>query len=643
MGPHTGSVAQSSHSTDWRQTNRDDYLRAIAGNEYHNANLRSGSRHANSAYYDNRSREPLNSQGNGTTSQEQALKTVEELCPQSGSSTHIPQKNKESRKLTRASLMAVTHAPDGRSISPVNSASYHSSKTMIRPEDSVSVVCGVNVARQDIVAVNVTTSEEMTESSGADWKRNLSKRFATANGFSNYIASWISRIPVNIAVPQFDGNGERMHWQCAVDPASCKLLDPVPYPETLRDERPLDDGKARWRRRTGTSNSACKEYTIQHGDQQEDDRGNGDVVDLEHENVSIVKIGTISNTNLERGTEQAAVSKTANVSPASPALPHNTAITTFKHASPVYSTSCPPGPVCPREVCYYIRPAEETDMIGVQEIYNLEVLKGTQAMDAEPLDIEDFFSILTTCRKAMLPFLVVIDEQNKTEGTREGVLGFGFLSIYQPGLAGGLSGTSRYSVKVNVFVHPNHRQKGVGSTILGKLLQLCSFNYSPKKEYGARYTHSDDTGLYNSCRGSPRQYHQVFAEILYGSERGIAEMWYGRVLTNDFGFQPLGKSIMGAHWSSVGQCWLGKLVFQHDCYAENVLEDDVNVADGVAQAENTSTTGDHIEAHGKANEEEEAEGSPPSRSADASEPVSSQANGGVMLSGNTKDSEAPYW
>ncbi|EFX00386.1 hypothetical protein CMQ_7388 [Grosmannia clavigera kw1407] len=626
MGPHTGSVAASSHSTDWKPADRHDYLRIRAGNDYHFSYPRNGSRQVSGTHYGGQLCGPVNTQGNGTTQNQEKGHNLsaESLTPyrQAGTTTHIAKKSKESQSLTKASPMAVTQAWNKKGTSPVEAENFRNSDTVLRPEDSVSAVCGnIVVPPEDIDTT--AARHEMTETSGADWKRNLSKRFATTTGFSNYVSSWNSRIIENKSVPHFEDNGKWKHWQCAIDAANGKLLDPVTFPQTLRDDSLLEDDKARMRRRTGTAISACKAYIILHGDQIEDD-----LTYLKREN-----------TDTGPTMEQTVASKTDIISPASPASPQNLAIATLKPASSTCSASCPSGPVCPRAGCYYIRPAKKSDMKGVREIYNLEVLKGTQATDAEPLDLEDISSILTICRKSMLPFIVAIAGQNDTE-TPEEVMGFGFLSIYQPGLAGGLNGTSRYSVKVNVFVHANHRQKGVGSTILSKLLQLCSLNYSPKKDYGAQYFHSDDTELYRSCHESPRQYHQVFAEVLCGGERGIAEMWYGRVLTSDFGFQPLGKSIMGAHWSNVGQCWLGKLVFQHDCYAENVLGDDDN--DDNDAAVSGDTTADHARSHEKGNEEE-VDGSPPNRSFDTSEPVSSQVNGGVMLSGNAKDTHTEYW
>jgi len=225
-------------------------------------------------------------------------------------------------------------------------------------------------------------------------------------------------------------------------------------------------------------------------------------------------------------------------------------------------------------------------MAGALAIYNLEVEKGTQALDVCPLRLEDFLYLLEGSQTNFLPFLVAIlgsadgyggprgwQTPGERVGSIETVIAFGFLSIYQPGLAGGLNGTSRNSVKANVFVHPGHRRQGVGRSVLDRLMYLSSRRYSPK--FGYDYVNPGGQPLYKSVLWSPRQYHRVYIEVLYKKlQEDPEKAWYDKLLTRQFRFWEVGKELDNSHRSVPDQnsYWLHKVIYQHDCNSPEEID-----------------------------------------------------------------------
>ncbi len=233
---------------------------------------------------------------------------------------------------------------------------------------------------------------------------------------------------------------------------------------------------------------------------------------------------------------------------------------------------------------YHIRPADYFDMPGVVEIYNLEVLEGTQALDTEPLRDDDFYKLLRMSQENKLPFIVALLGSSASSQTGQPyvlgeswtawvdtVIAFAFLTINQPGLSGRLDGTSRYSAKLHLFVHPQYRRKGVGQAMLDQLMHLASTRY--KQVGGAEYVNPRGDPLYTSAAEAPRKYHRAFVEVRLKSRADPAAGWYETMLRK-FSFRRVGSMLDNAHLSRVGQgsFWLHTAIFQHNCCDEEDVD-----------------------------------------------------------------------
>ncbi|MGA5465390.1 GNAT family N-acetyltransferase [Mycobacterium sp. NPDC050041] len=107
-----------------------------------------------------------------------------------------------------------------------------------------------------------------------------------------------------------------------------------------------------------------------------------------------------------------------------------------------------------------VRPAVESDLAAVAEIYAEHVLDGVATFELEPPDIAEWRRRLRTVRSAGLPFLVaaVADE----------VAGYAYCAPWKPRPA------YRQTVEDSVYLAPDAAGRGIGGRVLDHLLADCA-------------------------------------------------------------------------------------------------------------------------------------------------------------------------
>jgi L-amino acid N-acyltransferase YncA len=105
-----------------------------------------------------------------------------------------------------------------------------------------------------------------------------------------------------------------------------------------------------------------------------------------------------------------------------------------------------------------VRPATDDDEEAMRSIYNREVLESTVTFDLVPRTRADQLAWLAEHRGAH-PSVVAVDE-----GV---VVGWGSLSPYKPRPA------YATSVEDSVYVHRDHRGRGVGRLLLAQVIDLA--------------------------------------------------------------------------------------------------------------------------------------------------------------------------
>lgn len=108
-----------------------------------------------------------------------------------------------------------------------------------------------------------------------------------------------------------------------------------------------------------------------------------------------------------------------------------------------------------------VRPATEADLPAILDIYNHAVLHSTATFDEEPRALEDQRRWL---REHAHPYAVVV----AVSGDR--VAGWASLSPFHARPA------YRFTAEDSVYVHPEHRGRGIGGLLLAELLSLARGN-----------------------------------------------------------------------------------------------------------------------------------------------------------------------
>ena len=105
-----------------------------------------------------------------------------------------------------------------------------------------------------------------------------------------------------------------------------------------------------------------------------------------------------------------------------------------------------------------MRPASEADVPAIRDIYNYEVLNGTATFDTEPKSLEDRLAWLRELQRP--PNAVLVAELDGK------VLGWGCLHPYHTRPA------YRFTTEDSVYIHHDHRGRGVGRLILARLVEI---------------------------------------------------------------------------------------------------------------------------------------------------------------------------
>jgi len=132
-----------------------------------------------------------------------------------------------------------------------------------------------------------------------------------------------------------------------------------------------------------------------------------------------------------------------------------------------------------------VRPATAADVEPIREIYNLEVLESTVTFDLVPRSHDEQLAWLREHSGAH-PCVVAVDDAGV-------VVGWGSLSPYKsrPAYA--------TSVEDSVYVHRDHRGRGIGRVVLSELVELASrhgFHTILARIVGG---HDPSIGLHRAC------------------------------------------------------------------------------------------------------------------------------------------------
>ncbi len=112
-----------------------------------------------------------------------------------------------------------------------------------------------------------------------------------------------------------------------------------------------------------------------------------------------------------------------------------------------------------------IRPAKDSDIAAITEIYAHHVLHGTGSFEIDPPDADEMARRFADVVNRGLPYLVA--ESGNT------VVGYAYAALYRTRIA------YRFTLEDSVYVHQGYMGHGVGAALLRELIGAC-------KQWGCR-------------------------------------------------------------------------------------------------------------------------------------------------------------
>jgi phosphinothricin acetyltransferase len=107
-----------------------------------------------------------------------------------------------------------------------------------------------------------------------------------------------------------------------------------------------------------------------------------------------------------------------------------------------------------------IRPAKPSDIPGITRIYAHAVTTGTASFELEPPDEAEMTRRMQAVLDGKFPYLVAEAE--------DAVAGYAYASLYRTRPA------YRFTVEDSVYVAPDCHRRGIGKTLLVKIIEACT-------------------------------------------------------------------------------------------------------------------------------------------------------------------------
>ncbi|KAF3391315.1 hypothetical protein F1880_007688 [Penicillium rolfsii] len=111
------------------------------------------------------------------------------------------------------------------------------------------------------------------------------------------------------------------------------------------------------------------------------------------------------------------------------------------------------------------RAARLEDLDQIRTINAYYILNTSLTFVQTPPAFESYIAKLNDLTSRGLPYLVAVDDEQRTDDGNALVLGYAFLSPFRPGMV-----SYAPTVELSLFIHPEHQSRAIGSALLAKLL-----------------------------------------------------------------------------------------------------------------------------------------------------------------------------
>jgi len=232
----------------------------------------------------------------------------------------------------------------------------------------------------------------------------------------------------------------------------------------------------------------------------------------------------------------------------------------------------------------------EKDVPGITAIYNHYVLHSIVPEDQEVIDEKAVRLLWEGAREEKLPFIVALKGLLSTQdrhgyqkrGRREvvppqpeAIIGFAYADAHGYGIGGAGNGRSRYTVNLQLFVDHQYTRKGVGRSLLDRLLQTLAVGYAGRDGYAWINPKNDQVYGNSSGIANGRRFHQMLVELPIDTKENFDYPWI-KAWLQKFYFAEVARLPAVARSSIHGSParWLDVAIFQlegthgaeFDCY-----------------------------------------------------------------------------
>jgi L-amino acid N-acyltransferase YncA len=197
----------------------------------------------------------------------------------------------------------------------------------------------------------------------------------------------------------------------------------------------------------------------------------------------------------------------------------------------------PPNPHRP-SVNIYLRPASPMDLDQILLTYNHYAERTCYSAAMTPMTRAELTDKMLDIERAHLQMIVAIQKVSQPAGnrttiqsTQEKLVGFAFADEHE-----GRDALFRYAADLEMYVHPDYVGKGVGKSLLDRMMFLLDPAYSSREAVEWRAP-SDAIEL--NTRGGKRILTTVRINVLYPNDDPIRLVWFERWLAQ-FKFEKRG-------------------------------------------------------------------------------------------------------
>ncbi|KAJ5819257.1 ATP-dependent RNA helicase drs1 [Penicillium riverlandense] len=187
------------------------------------------------------------------------------------------------------------------------------------------------------------------------------------------------------------------------------------------------------------------------------------------------------------------------------------------------------------EANVFLRPAEFSDIPGLQYLFNWYMENSPISPEKRPLAEDDIRNLIDDARTTMLPFIVAVQRHSynnprkKHRASTEKILGYAFVKHFNE------SNSANSNIgEMRVFVDHNHKKQHIGRALVDRILMTVDVTH-----HGSG-GHDFQPGEHYRSLHATRPFTTMICAIAYPEDKEANYTWTKQWLVREFDFQVQG-------------------------------------------------------------------------------------------------------